>query len=137
MMFCAVVEPLLDLYLDDRLVPVQARWVEKHAARCHACAAKLAAGRRLKAALRGTGAPAMPDGFKARLLALAQARPAAEAAAEEPQAPDLRPSVALAFGLAAFAVFVSGSLLGPGLPNQACSDSGSAVSSLGGKINEY
>ena len=133
MMFCAVVEPLLDLYLDDRLVPVQARWVEKHAARCPACAGKLAAGRRLKAALRGTGAPAMPDGFKARLLALAQAMPSAKALAEELPSPDLRPSAALAFGLAALAVFVSGSLLGPGLPSQACSDSGSSVCSFGGR----
>lgn len=133
MIICALVEPLLDLHLDGRLVEAQARRVEAHAARCPACAAKLEAGRRLKAALRGARASAMPAEFKARLKAvLAQARPE-PAAAEELPALDLRPAAALAFSLAALAIFVSGSLLGPGLPSQACSDSDSSVCSFGGR----
>lgn len=124
-MICACIDNLLDLYMDGRLAPFQARWVARHLKACPACAAKAAAWERLSRELRALPAPPPP----AALAGLIRAAVASAAAEEESVLelpgelfPARTPSMALAFGLLALILSISGSLLGPGVTSQVCAD---------------
>lgn len=130
-MICHFVDALLDLYLDGRLVSFQARLVERHLAGCAGCAAGLASLKKVRQGLRALPEPEPPAEFKAGLRAALlasrerQAEPV-EAVYEEAEQ-GLAPSFSLAFSVMAFLLFASGSLLGPGLPSQSCTDSSTSV----------
>lgn len=129
-MICSLLDSIIDLYADGRLVPFQARLVERHLRNCCKCADRLAEFRDLKMELRGLPIPAAPEGFKAGLKAALAAAgmaplPAPSDAREEE--PDLAPSFSFAFSFVTFLLFICGSMLGPGLPSQGCLDAGGAI----------
>ena len=68
-MICTLVENLLDLYLDGRLVAFQARLVERHLAACPDCATRLASLKKVRQELRDLLTPEPPVDFKAGLKA--------------------------------------------------------------------
>lgn len=125
-MICALVHNLFDLYADDRLIAFQARWVAAHLAACPGCAARLAAWRRVRLELRQLSAPPAPASLKAALRAALLAGD--QAAAQEQSEADFAlvsaraPALSFALSAVAFALFVSGSVFGPGVPSQALPD---------------
>lgn len=133
-MICALVHNLVDLYLDDRLIAFQSRWVAAHLASCPGCAARLAAWRKVRRGLRELSAPSAPDSLKAalRTALLTGDREAAgeESAADLGLVPSRTPALSFAFSAAAFALFVSGSVFGPGVYSQALPDAAAALSSV-------
>jgi len=129
-MICALVHNLFDLYADDRLVAFQARWVAAHLAVCPGCAARLAAWRKLRLELRELSAPPAPASLKAALrAALLAGEQAAEVEGEADftLAPARPPALSFAFSAVAFALFVSGSVFGPGVTSQALPDAAAAL----------
>jgi anti-sigma factor RsiW len=132
-MMCRFIGELLGLYFDGRLIPFQARLVERHLRTCGGCAARLAELKKLGLELRGLSVPAAPAGLKDSLkaaLAAAAKGPAAAAEEETPVReldPVPAPSLSFAFSFAAFLLFVCGSMFGPGLPSQGCSDASNSV----------
>jgi anti-sigma factor RsiW len=129
-MICSFLDNILDLYLDGRLIPFQARLAERHLRSCGKCAGRLAELQKLKAGLRGLSVPAAPQDFKAGLkaaLAAAEMAPMAGNAAVRGEEPDPVPAFSFAFSFVAFLLFISGSMFGPGLPSQGCRDSGDSI----------
>ncbi|MDD2805603.1 MAG: zf-HC2 domain-containing protein [Elusimicrobiales bacterium] len=128
-MICALVDNLLDLHMDGRLVAFQARLVERHLAACPRCAARLASLEKVRRGLRDLAAPVPPADFGAALKAALLDRENRVGAADEPvyESTEPVPAFSLAFSLAAFLLFASGSILGPGLPSQSCSDGATSV----------
>lgn len=123
-MICAFIENILDLYLDGRLVAVQAKWVERHLKTCPVCAAKVASLRSIADGLRALPAPPPPDLPNIIRNAVA-AVPTPKVTSTDIScelSPAGTPSLALAFGLLAFILSFSSSLLGPGIPSQVCGD---------------
>lgn len=129
-MICHFVDELMDLYLDGRLVAFEARLVESHLAACPGCALKQASLKRVRQGLRELVVPEPPvdfkAGLKAALLAAAEREAPGEAVYEDAET-ELAPAFSLAFSVMAFLLFASGSLLGPGLPSQSCTDSSTIV----------
>lgn len=129
-MICHFVDELLDLYLDGRLIAFEARLVESHLAACPGCASKLALLKRVRLGLRELAVPEPPvdfkAGLKAALLAAAEREAPGEAVYEDAET-ELAPAFSLAFSVTAFLLFASGSLLGPGLPSQSCTDNSTTV----------
>lgn len=130
-MICHFVDGLLDLYLDGRLVAFQARLVERHLAGCPDCAVRLALLKRVRQGLRDLVAPEPPKdfkaGLKAALLAAGERQAVPGEDVYEDAEPEPAPAFSLAFSVMAFLLFASGSLLGPGLPSQSCTDSSTSV----------
>ena len=121
-MICALTSCLLELYCDSRLVAFQARWVKAHLAVCPACAAELAAAQKLTGELRAIAAPLAPAFLRNKLRAALLEKPvvpASKAASLYNLMPELAPTLSFAYSALAFLVFVSGSLLSPGIPCQA------------------
>ena len=135
-MICVLVDNLLDLYLDGRLVAFQARLVERHLAACPDCAATLASMKQVRRGLRDLRAPEPPPDFKAGLkAALMEAGERREVSDEDAyEGAEPVPSFTLAFSLVAFLLFASGSILGPGLPSQSCTDSLNSVCAGNGAV---
>ncbi len=124
-MVCTLIENMMDLHAQGRLVRSQARWVEAHASGCAKCAAELAAWRSLFQELRSLPALSAPQELKARLKLAARdmVLPKMVVPAEEIVTcwwPERAPSMALAFGLTAFVISISASIFGPGVPTQSC-----------------
>lgn len=131
-MRCLFIGELLELYSDGRLIPFQARLVERHLKTCPGCAAKLAELEGLRRELRGFGAPAAPaglkDGLRAALAAAAKGLPVVEEETSvREMEPVVAPSFSFAFSFVAFLLFICGSMFGPGLPSQGCSDASNSV----------
>ncbi len=130
-MICALIESLFDLYLDNRLMPFQARWVESHLASCPVCAARLALCKKILRELRTLSTPPVPAAFKAELrTALLNAKKPAYSPdfdIDTDFVPRLQPSLSFAFSFLAFMLFISGSVFGPGIPTQSCSDSTTSI----------
>lgn len=128
---CLFIGELLELYSDGRLIPFQARLVERHLRSCGGCAARLAELHRMKRELRGLSIPAAPAGFKeglkAALTAAGKTAPMAKDAAVRDEEPALAPSFSFAFSFVVFMLFICGSMFGPGLPSQGCSDVGGSI----------
>jgi anti-sigma factor RsiW len=127
-MICAIFRNMADLYAEGRLAGFQAKWMERHAAACPACAAELAAWKRQFAGLTGLPVPQAPANFKEMLRgALAAKAPLETEPAEELPGlvlPSRRwePSMALAAGLLVLALSSSISAIGPGIPSQGYPD---------------
>jgi len=127
-MICAMFMNMVDLYAEGRLAGFQARWMERHTAACPACAAELAAWKRMLAGLRDIPVPQVPANLK-EMLRGALARKEPEEAEPEEELPGLvlpgrswEPSMALAAGLLALALSSSISAIGPGIPSQGYPD---------------
>lgn len=123
-MICAFIENLLDLYLDGRLVTVQSRWVEHHLKTCPACAAKVASLRSITDGLRALPVlppPDLPNIIRNAVAAVPTPKVTSSDIGRELSLAGT-PSLALAFGLLAFILSFSSSLLGPGIPSQVCGD---------------
>lgn len=121
-MICALVGNLMDLYLERRLAPFQARWIESHVSSCRHCAAAMADWRRLFASLRAVPGAAAPEGLKAAIKAAAIGA-AVTGLREAPASLEWReqaPPLALAFSL--LALLAALSAFGRGIPSQSCSD---------------
>ena len=123
-MICRFVQALMDLYLQGRLASFQTLWMKDHIARCPKCLEELNAWQKLFSGLRDLPAPAAPAGLKAALRASLLRRPREVA---PPLSFDFsvllpHPSMAWAFGLAAFLISMSLSRFGPGVLSQSCSD---------------
>jgi len=126
-MICAIFRNMADLYAEGRLAGSQARWMERHAAGCPACAAELAAWKRMLAGLRGIPVPRAPQNLKEMIRASLTRKPEAPEAVEEIAGyvlPGRRwePSMALAAGLLALALSSTISAIGPGIPSQGYPD---------------
>jgi len=129
-MMCAFLDNILDLYFDGRLISFQARLVERHLGACGKCSARLAELQKLRMGLRALSIPEVPAGFRDGLRAALEAAktapiPGNAAGSEEETA--LVPSFSFAFSFAAFLLFICGSMFGPGLPSQGCSDAGMSI----------
>ena len=128
-MICKCVQALMDLYLQGRLASFQSRWMKDHIARCPKCRAEFKAWQKVFSGLRAVPALPAPEELKAALKACLHSEPRP---APAPLQLDLSalvpgPSMAWAFGLAAFFLSMSLSVFGPGIPSQACSDSSLSV----------
>lgn len=131
MIICSIFGNLADLYVQGRLRPFQARLVRNHLAACPKCAAEAASWEAMFKALRGLPVPSpAPGALEAAVeAAVAAASSGNDSFSEElPEAPrEESPSMVLAFSLLTFLVSVSGSIFGPGLPSQSCTDDASSV----------
>ncbi|OGW80353.1 MAG: hypothetical protein A2Z83_03130 [Omnitrophica bacterium GWA2_52_8] len=127
-MICAIFRNMVDLYVEGRLTGFQAQWMERHAAACPACAAELAAWKRMSAGLREIPVPPVPPNLKEMLRgALKRKEPEETEPAEEALGVAFpgwswEPSMALAAGLVALALSSSISAIGPGIPSQGYPD---------------
>ena len=97
--------------------------MERHATACPACAAELAAWKRMLAGLPGIPVPQAPQNLKERLRATLNRKSEAPEPVEEIPGYTLpgqrwEPSMALAAGLLALALSSSISAIGPGIPSQ-------------------
>jgi anti-sigma factor RsiW len=126
-MICGCVKNVLDLHVQGRLLAWESRRVEAHLCRCSRCSAEAQAWRRMFTRLRAVPSLTAPPELKAglrRILSGPAARHASCSEAPVPTAWRSRvPSLALVLSLAAFLLSVSASILGPGVPQQGCSDS--------------
>ncbi|OGR61327.1 MAG: hypothetical protein A2X36_10355 [Elusimicrobia bacterium GWA2_69_24] len=124
----------MELYLQGRLAPFQTRWMKDHIARCPGCQKELQVWQKLFSGLRAMPAPPAPAALKTALKASLRSRDR-QTAPEPPLAFDFsvlipQPSMAWAFGLAAFLLSMSFSLFGPGVISQSCSDQSLTVCPL-------
>ena len=131
-MICICAQNLIDLYVQDRLVSFQARWVESHASKCAQCAAEVVAWRYLLKGLRSLPTLSAPTELKATLKAATKARKTSRKELisfdfVKDWWPQRVPSMAMAFSFMAFILSVSASIYGPGVPSQACSNDVSSV----------
>lgn len=70
---CLFFRNMMDVYAEGRLADFEARRLERHIASCPACAAELAARRRLYAELHSIPTPPPPKALKAMIQAAAEA----------------------------------------------------------------
>ncbi len=130
-MICSLVENLVDLYVQGRLVAFEDRLVESHIESCGACAAEAATWRRTFLELESLPVPTAPANLKAALKSALAAAAAPKVSPIPDFAVDWRPmqapSLALALGCAAFLISVSVSIFGSGPASQSCSDSPASV----------
>ena len=130
-MTCTLIKELFDLYIENRLVSFQARWLEHHTASCPECAAELAAWRMRSNELKTLPAAAIPADFKTGLKAALTNIKNFQTITPEDNDPailsDNLPALAFAFSFLSLLIAVSGSFLGPGAPSQACTGSPSSI----------
>lgn len=123
-MTCAIVKGLLDLFLEGRLAPLQAGWVEAHLAACGRCEEESARLGTLRHELRALPPRCAPEALKASLRAALSRTETSESA----PAPDWQlPPLALTVGAAAFVASIAVSVAGPGPQSQACAELGHEV----------
>ena len=134
-MICVLIRNLIDLYINKRLGPFQARLVREHLAVCPKCAAEAAAWNSMFRALRELPVPPPTPAALRAVIKAAAAAAVSDAdifPVELPEAPRQEniPSMVLAFSLMAFVISVSASVFGPGLPSQASTDDALSVRKL-------
>ena len=125
-MICTLFKNLMDLHTEGRLAGFETRWLERHVLSCPECAAELAVWKRLSTELHSLTIPPAPEKLKTmiRTAIAAKQHTDRKPAGDTGESPLLAwtPSMALAFGVLAFALSVSISVLGPGVPSQTCSN---------------
>lgn len=131
-MICALIKNVIDLYLKEKLIGFQARWIKAHISGCAACAKEEASWNHLFNELRNFSTAPAPTDLKSSLkkaLTATLPRQPLSSPGDWSNGWNLAqtPALSMAFGLIAFALSISVSIFGSGVPSQLCTDGPDSV----------